>query len=96
MGRGRAGGRRTFGSPCHLDDVLDTRQGRDGFIHFEKRLTWNGMSHTIPFGASDPESVKTSCPHEIPPCAQHKSDVRTHVDDPPRCRNQRRLVACQP
>ena len=69
--------------------------GRDGFIRFEKHLTWNEMSHTIPFDASDPESVKSSCPHEILPSARHKSDVHTHIDNPPRCWNWHQLVAFQ-
>jgi len=46
MGRGQAGGWQTFGSPCHLGDVLETGQVRMGL--FISKSVLPGMECCIP------------------------------------------------
>ena len=47
MGRARAGGRRTFGSPCHLSDVFETLGGNGIYLEKKSYLEWNVAYHPI-------------------------------------------------
>jgi len=46
MGRGQVGGQRTFGSPCHLGDVLETGWVEMGL--FVSKSVLPGMKCCIP------------------------------------------------